>query len=51
MIGEEASKLRSLLQCGYPMDNGIVRNWNDMELVWDYTFHEKLGIDPTQCKV
>jgi len=33
------------------MDNGIVRNWEDMEHVWDYTFNEKLKINPKECKV
>ena len=32
MIGNEASKLRSYLECNYPMENGIVRNWEDMEV-------------------
>ena len=27
MVGDEASQLRSMLECNYPMDNGIVRNW------------------------
>lgn len=40
-----------MLEVNYPMDNGIVRNWEDMEHVWDYTFNEKLKIDPTNCKV
>jgi actin-related protein 2 len=33
------------------MENGIVRNWEDMQHLWDYTFREKLGIDPKECKV
>lgn len=51
MIGEEASKLRAMLECNYPMENGIVRSWSDMREVWNYTFKEKLKIDPTECKV
>jgi len=52
MVGDEASTLRSMLECSYPMDNGIVRNWDDMMHVWDYTFGEtKLNINPTECKV
>ncbi|KAL3169479.1 hypothetical protein MRX96_045532 [Rhipicephalus microplus] len=52
MVGDEASKLRSMLEVEYPMENGIVRNWDDMCLVWDYTFGEhKLAIDPHECKV
>ncbi|EDQ86682.1 uncharacterized protein MONBRDRAFT_35254 [Monosiga brevicollis MX1] len=51
MVGEEASQLRSNLEVNYPMDNGIVRNWEDMRHVWNYTFHEKMQIDPKGCKV
>lgn len=52
MVGDEASKLRSMLEVNYPMENGMVRNWEDMCHVWDYTFgEEKLNIDPTNCKV
>jgi len=52
MVGNEASALRSYLECNYPMENGIVRNWEDMEHIWDHTFGpEKLNIDPTNSKV
>lgn len=51
MVGESASELRSMLEVNYPMDNGIVRNWDDMLHVWDYTFNEKMKIDPSGCKV
>ena len=51
MVGDEASQLRSMLEVNYPMENGIVRNWEDMKSVWDYTFKDKLQVDPKQCKV
>ena len=51
MVGDEASQLRSMLEVNYPMENGIVRSWEDMLHVWDYTFYEKLKIDPKGCKV
>lgn len=52
MVGDEASKLRSMLEVSYPMDNGMVRNWEDMMHVWDYTFGpEKLNLDPENCKI
>jgi actin-related protein 2 len=51
MVGDEASQLRSMLEVNYPMENGIVRNWDDMLHVWDYTFSEKLKINPKECKV
>merc|ERR1712093_309592 len=51
MVGDEASKLRSMLQITYPLDNGIVHNWEDAEHVWNYTFFEKLKVDPKDCKI
>ena len=52
MIGEEASNLRHMLELKYPMDNGMVKNWEDMEHVWDYTFGPtKLNIDPKNTKM
>lgn len=35
----------------YQVENGIVKNWEDMEHLWNYTFYEKLAIDPRQNKV
>ncbi|RXM91257.1 Actin-related protein 2-A [Acipenser ruthenus] len=52
MVGDEASELRSMLEVNYPMENGIVRSWDDMKHLWDYTFSaEKLNIEPRNCKV
>jgi len=51
MVGDEASRLRAMLQITYPLENGIVRNWDDVHYVWDYTFHEKLKINPQECKI
>ena len=51
MVGDEASQLRSMLEVKYPMENGIVRSWEDMKHIWDYTFKEKLKVDPANCKV
>jgi hypothetical protein len=36
-----------MLDVSYPMENGIVRNWDDMGHIWDFTFGpDKLDIDP-----
>ena len=51
MVGDEASKLRQMLEIRYPLEHGIIRDWDDMNHVWDYTFSQKLGVDPKQCKV
>ncbi|KAJ3223591.1 Actin- protein 2 [Clydaea vesicula] len=44
IIGDEASQLRSQLQMSYPVENGVIKNWEEMCLLWDYTFFEKLKI-------
>lgn len=52
MVGDEASALRSLLEINYPMENGVVRNWDDMCHVWDYTFGpKKMNLNPKETKV
>ncbi|CAI9730253.1 actin-related protein 2 isoform X2 [Octopus vulgaris] len=52
MVGEEASALRSMLEVKYPMENGIVRNWEDMLHVYDYTFgRDKMNIDTSNSKI
>jgi len=33
------------------MENGIVRNWEDMEHLWNHTFHEVLKVNPAETKI
>ncbi|KAI9278629.1 actin family [Phascolomyces articulosus] len=51
MIGEEAAQLRNILQMSYPMENGIIRNWEDMRHLWNYTFFDKLKVNPQDSKI
>jgi len=51
MVGDECAKHRSMLETSYPLENGIVRDWNGMRHVYDYTFNEKLKIDPHEHKI
>ena len=51
MIGDEAAENRNYLQVTQPMEHGIVRNWEDMKLLWDYTFDEKFRVDTRGRKV
>lgn len=51
MVGDDAAAVRTMLQISYPMDNGIIKRWEDMQHVWDYTFQEKLQIDTTGRKI
>jgi actin-related protein 2 len=51
MCGDEAAAARTMLQVSYPMENGIVKKWDDMEHLWDYTFYEKMKVDTTGRKI
>ncbi|KAJ2895319.1 Actin-related protein 2 [Zalerion maritima] len=51
MCGDEAAEARTSLQISYPMENGIVKKWDDMQHLWDYTFFEKMQIDPRGRKI
>ncbi|PCK06008.1 MAG: actin, cytoplasmic 2 [Alteromonadaceae bacterium] len=45
-VGDEALAKRDILTLKYPIEHGIVTNWDDMEQIWHHTFNE-LGIDPS----
>ena len=51
MIGDECAANRAMLEVSYPVDNGVVKNWDDMVHLWNYTFFEKMQVDPSQHKV
>ena len=51
MIGDEAEEFRNYLQITQPLEHGIIKNWEDMRHLWNYTFDEKLKIDPAGRKV
>nr|KAJ3416409.1 Actin-2 [Polyrhizophydium stewartii] len=41
-IGNKAQDLRGLLRIRYPMEHGVVTNWEDMERIWQYLYSEEL---------
>ena len=52
MIGDEVIPYRSLLELSYPIDEGIIRNSDDLYKLWEYAFTQKLKIeDPSESKV
>ncbi|EEB06901.1 ARP2/3 actin-organizing complex subunit Arp2 [Schizosaccharomyces japonicus yFS275] len=51
MVGDEAEAVRSLLQIKYPMENGIIRDFEEMTHLWDYTFQNKLQVDTRGRKI
>ena len=42
-IGQKAAtELRGLLKIRYPLEHGVVTDWDDMERIWSYVYDEGL---------
>lgn len=41
-IGQRAQELRGLLKIKYPLEHGIVTDWDDMERIWEWVYGEGL---------
>ena len=49
-IGDKAMQKKGILDINYPITEGIVQSWEEMEKVWHHCFYKKLRVTPNECK-
>ncbi|VDM04804.1 unnamed protein product [Schistocephalus solidus] len=50
-VCEEALARRGILSIRYPIEHGVVLNWDDMEVVWSHVFYDGLRVLPEEHPV
>ena len=50
-IGDEAKAKRGVLKLNFPIEHGVINNWDDMEKIWGHIFTNELRVDPVEHNI
>lgn len=50
-VGNNAMKHRGILKLKYPLEHGIVTDWNDMERIWFHLYDNELELQKEEHPV
>jgi len=46
-VGSKAQALRGILSITQPIRQGVVQNWDDLEIIWDHIYSNELCVAPS----
>lgn len=47
-LGKEAQTKKGVLKLSYPIEHGVIKDWQDMEKVWHHCFYSELLVDTAE---
>lgn len=50
-VGSDAEAIKGVLNINNPIENGVVNNWDDIEIIWKYIFTNELKVEPVEYNV
>ncbi|CAG4984687.1 unnamed protein product [Parnassius apollo] len=50
-FGDEAIKMRGVSHLNWPVDEGFIKDWDEVEKLWHHIFYRKLHVPPEEARV